>query len=146
MSNVKYAASQTKALVKDAEFSALAMATTMSENTKAKRVLRVVSILSMLSVMLFSLAFAATDIKSGIKTGAGKVWDILKAIVLPLGAVAIAICFLWILFDGERGMEKGKKYLLRVIIVVAVVFLAPLILNEIGGWFPQSNWDSAFTH
>ena len=141
MSNVKYAASQTKALVKDAEFSALAMATTMSENAKAKRVLRVVSVLSMLSVMLFSFAFAGSQIQTGIKTGAQKVWDILKAIVLPLGAVAIAVCFLWILFDGERGMEKGKKFLLRVIIVVAVVYLAPPILSEVGGWFNgSSHW------
>ena len=63
----------------------------------------------------------------------------MKAVVLPLGAVAIAVCFLWILFDGERGMEKGKKYMIRVIIVVAIVYLAPLILTEVGGWFAGSS-------
>ncbi len=135
MTDVKYAAERTKELVREGESAAL------SGKIRAKRVLRVGSILAVLSVALVSFVSAdpTSEIEKGIRTGTEKLWGIMKAVVLPLGAVAIAVCFLWILFDGERGMEKGKKYMIRVIIVVAIVYLAPLILTEVGGWFSESS-------
>ena len=137
MTDVRFAAGRTKELVKEAERDALAL----SGSERARRVLRVFSVLAALSVTLVSFVSAdpTSEIEKGIRTGTEKIWGIMKAVVLPLGAVAIAVCFLWILFDGERGMEKGKKYMIRVIIVVAIVYLAPLILTEVGGWFAGSS-------
>ena len=105
MTDVRFAAGRTKELVKEAERDALAL----SGSERARRVLRVFSVLAALSVTLVSFVSAdpTSEIEKGIRTGTEKIWGIMKAVVLPLGAVAIAVCFLWILFDGERGMEAA---------------------------------------
>ena len=145
MTSVTYAAGKTKELMRVAERKAYEKTADLAVNpVKAKRVLRIASFVAVLATMLLSVVTAAgssagDQIEDGIKTGAERVWGIVIAVVLPLGAVAIAVCFLWVLFDGERGMEKGKKYRIRVLIVVAVVFLAPLILQQVGGWFKDSS-------
>ena len=55
-----------------------------------------------------------------------------------------AICFAWnafkVLFGGERGMEQAKKNILIIVIVLALVFLAPPIIKEVGGWFGTGHW------
>ena len=131
MNRVSYAKNQTQELVKQAEIQAIAY----TDPVKLRRVFQIATIVAMMATVLMSVAGATSTIKDGINNGMFKVWKLLKAIVLPLGAVVIAACFVYILFDGERGMEKGKKYLLRTIIVVAAVYFAPVIVSNIGGWF-----------
>lgn len=81
-------------------------------------------------------------IEEGIKTGAQSIWTILRAVVLPLAAVALAICAVKILWGGQRAAEEAKGTAIKIVIAVALVLLAPALVNVIGGWFAkQSKWE-----
>ena len=83
-------------------------------------------------------ALAAGDtgaISSGIKSGLSSVYDIIKAIVLPIGALALAICAIEMIWGSDRAAEKAKGYAIRIVIAVALVYGAGLIVNEVGTWF-----------
>ena len=94
------------------------------------------------AVFTLSCAFASGNaIQNGIKSGAQQLYSVMTAVILPIGA----ICFAWnafkALFGGERGMEQAKKNMLTIVIVLALVYLAPVIITQIGGWFsPSSSW------
>ena len=86
-------------------------------------------------------AFADDAIKTGIQTGAQKIWDILKAVVLPLAAVALAICAVKILWGGQRAAEEAKGTAIKIMIAIALVLLAPALVDVVGKWFSgNSNW------
>ena len=65
----------------------------------------------------------------------------MKAVILPIAALALAWCGFKALFGGQKGMEEAKKYALIIIVVVAIVYLAPIIIEQVGGWFANSSKD-----
>lgn len=76
-----------------------------------------------------------TDITSGVQSGMSQIYTLIKGILLPIAAVALALCLLGMLFGGQKGMEKGKQYGIIVVLVIAGIYLAPIIVNTISGWF-----------
>lgn len=66
------------------------------------------------------------------------VWDILKAIVGPVGGAIFSINGLKLLLGGEKAMEEAKKRAIIIIVVFICVFGAGVIIKEIGGWFPTA--------
>lgn len=81
-------------------------------------------------------ATGTTDaIQEGIKSGTGELWKIMTAVVLPIGAVAFAWNAFKMLFGGQRGMEEAKRNMLIIVVVVALVWLAPIIIQQVNGWF-----------
>lgn len=113
-----------------------------------RRVICVVGFTAML-MMLISVSFAAGSadaIQNGIKDGASQIYNILTAIIIPLGAVFIAWNGAKIIFGGERAMEAAKKNMLNVVIAVAIVYLAPLIILQVGGWFSSIGNGGVFDH
>ena len=82
-----------------------------------------------------------TAIQDGVSQGANSLWDILKAIVLPIAAVFFAWNAFKAIFGGEHGMEAAKKNMLTIVIVIALVFLAPIAVQQVGQWFDSaSEW------
>jgi len=81
-----------------------------------------------------------STITTGITGGAQQLFNLMESVVVPIAA----ICFAWnafkVLFGGERGMEQAKKNILIIVIVLALVFLAPPIVKEVGGWFGSGHW------
>ena len=109
-----------------------------------QRCFRIFGVVTIVSLMMLTFAYAggtaaATTIEQGVKNGAHELYKVMTAVVLPIAAV----CFAWnafkVLFGGERGMEMAKKQMLTEVIVLALVYLAPLIVTEIGGWFSSSS-------
>lgn len=93
------------------------------------------------TMMTVTLAATARDIEGGIKAGTQQLYNIMTAVVLPIAAVFFAWNAFKALFGGERGMEQAKKNMLTIVIVLALVYLAPVVVTQVGGWFsPSSNW------
>lgn len=104
-----------------------------------KRVASVLMICCILS-MLFATAVFATDgtaetISGSITSGMEKVYSIITAIVVPVAIICAAVAAFQIFLGGEKGMEKAKRIIIYTLLGVAIVYLAPLIVREVGSWF-----------
>lgn len=95
-------------------------------------------------VLMSGTAAGTQSITDGIKNGAKQLFELMESIVVPIAAVCFAWNGLKVLFGGERGMEQAKKNMLIIIIVLALVFLAPLIVVEVSKWFNdgKGTWSS----
>lgn len=81
------------------------------------------------------------DIASGISKGAQSLWDILTSIVAPIAVVFLGWAGVKTLFFGERGMDSAKSTVITIIIVLALVLLAPIVIKQIASWFPKASWN-----
>ena len=118
--------------------------------SKNQRLICLIGFILIAAMLSMSFAFAAGgtggaaatgNIENGIKTGSQQLYNIMTAVILPVGAVFFAWNAFRALFGGERGMEQAKKNMLTVVVVLALVYLAPLVVTQIGGWFtPSSSW------
>ena len=101
-----------------------------------------------LALAMFPLA-GGTDtgnaIQSGIKNGTHQLWNIMTAIVLPIGAVAFAWNAFKMLFGGQKGMEEAKRNMLIIVVVVALVWLAPIVIEQVNGWFKGTDTGDVFS-
>ena len=88
---------------------------------------------------------AITAIEGQIASGMGSVYGVLKTIAIPIAAVALGFAAYQIFAGGEKGMEKAKKTILYTAIGIAIVFLAPTIINQISGWFSNSGDAGVFS-
>ena len=91
------------------------------------------SILS--SVMTAYAAGTAGAIEEGVKSGLKEVYNILTAIILPIGVVALGVCAVKIVWGNQKSAEEGKSALVRIVIGLALIFIAPLLVEQIAGWF-----------
>ena len=100
-------------------------------------------LVTVITVMLAMsvVCFAAGDdaVTTAVKTGLGDVWGVVQVISVPVGVVALAICGYNFFFGGERGVEKGRKILIYTIIGLAVIWLAPVLMQTAQGWFQNAN-------
>lgn len=98
------------------------------------------AVMATAALLLVASAAPASTITAGITDGAQQLFNLMESVVVPIAA----ICFAWnafkVLFGGERGMEQAKKNILIIVIVLALVFLAPPIIKEVGGWFGTGHW------
>lgn len=112
---------------------------------------RVIILLCFAAVVLFLLtmpAFASnttTTIETEIKNGTQSIYDLFKAILAPIAVIMVAWNVYKALFLGDRGMESAKKGVLIVLCVVAVVYLAPVIVTTVSGWFSSIGDQGVFT-
>ena len=111
-----------------------------------------------------ALASSQTIIQ-GINRGTEQVWRILISIVAPIGAVALAlqvIKIIWggaraaeeaksaaimalqvikIIWGGARAAEEAKSAAIKIIVAIAVVLMAPAIVSAIKSWFTAASWN-----
>ena len=80
-------------------------------------------------------AFATDQIAQGVGTGLKSVYNVLKAVAIPVAVIAFALCAYKIFVEGEKGMEKAKKIAIYTVIGLAIVFLAPLVIKNVASWF-----------
>ncbi len=116
-------------------------AQTQVSTSLIKRGVRIFSFAAILTLMFVSVAFAdntSEAIQDGITDGSKQLYNIMTAVVLPIAAVFFAWNAFKALFGGERGMESAKKNMLTIVIVIALVYLAPLVITQISSWFSSS--------
>jgi hypothetical protein len=86
-----------------------------------------------------TLANSQTIIQ-GINKGTEQVWRILIAIVAPIGAVALALQVIKIIWGGARAAEEAKSAAIKIIVAIAVVLMAPAIVSAVKSWFTAASW------
>ncbi|MBO5567668.1 MAG: hypothetical protein J6A79_01805 [Clostridia bacterium] len=86
-----------------------------------------------------ALANSQTIIQ-GINKGTEQVWRILIAIVAPIGAVALALQVIKIIWGGARAAEEAKSAAIKIIVAIAVVLMAPAIVSAVRSWFTAASW------
>lgn len=81
--------------------------------------------------------FGNAEIPAQLET----VYDIMIAIGLGAGAVSLAVCGVYMLVGGEKGMEFCRKWGSKVLITVAALLIIPNIL--VGGYnlFNSVKWN-----
>ncbi|MBQ6482220.1 MAG: hypothetical protein IJI45_13970 [Anaerolineaceae bacterium] len=93
------------------------------------------------SVITSVPAFANSQtIIQGINKGTEQVWRILIAIVAPIGAVALALQVIKIIWGGARAAEEAKSAAIKIIVAIAVVLMAPAIVSAVKSWFTAASW------
>ena len=94
------------------------------------------------SVITAMPAFASSQtIIQGINRGTEQVWRILISIVAPIGAVALALQVIKIIWGGARAAEEAKSAAIKIIVAIAVVLMAPAIVSAIKSWFTAASWN-----
>ena len=114
---------------------------------------RVIILLCFAAVVLFLMvlpAFAAspsttTTIETEIKKGTQSIYDLFKAILAPIAVVMVVWNVYKALFLGDRGMESAKKGVLIILCIVAIVYLAPVIVTTVRDWFVGIGDQGVFT-
>ena len=114
-----------------------------------------ISLCVCLCLMLFltagmDVAFCAEDdasagidaIEDVVTLAAGKIYQIIRAVIIPIVIVAIAYAGLSFLVGGSRGTETARKYMIGAFIAIILVVFAPIIGNEVGKWFSSYGSDS----
>ena len=86
-----------------------------------------------------ALANSQTIIQ-GINKGTEQVWRILIAIVAPIGAVALALQVIKIIWGGARAAEEAKSAAIKIIVAIAVVLMAPANVTAVRSWFTAASW------
>lgn len=74
-------------------------------------------------------------ITTPLKSGLGQVYKLLTAIILPIAVIVIAICAIQMIWGSTRSGEVARSTLIRVVIALAIIYLAPLLVRTISGWF-----------
>lgn len=118
-------------------------------NKKWVRIATTVLLVALMMVMMTITCFAtggntSDAIVNGVKTGTKAIYTIITAIVAPLAAIVLSATALKALIGDARDIEAMKKKVFLIVIVVAVIWLAPLIIEQVGGWFSSSNTGSVF--
>lgn len=110
------------------------MKTLENKNTKVKAAYTGIYAAVMTGLMTI-MPLYADQISSQINSGLKKVYGILSAVVLPIAAIALAVCGIKMIWGDQRSAEAAKSALVKIIIGVGIVYLAPFLIETISGWF-----------
>lgn len=80
------------------------------------------------------------DLTNGLTNGLGQIYKVLLAVALPVAGVALAACGVKIIWGNQKSTEDAKNTLVRILIALAIVFMAPIIIVSIKSWInPADN-------
>lgn len=72
------------------------------------------------------------DITGAFSLVAGKVYTIMRAIIIPFCICALAFGGFQFLVGGSQGAEKARKVVIGVALAVCFVVFAPVVVNTLG--------------
>lgn len=75
------------------------------------------------------------DVAGKISDGLENFWGTLKMISIPVAIIGAVLMGYKLFFNGQKGMENAKADALKIILFIAIVLLAPRIIETIVGWF-----------
>lgn len=118
----------------------------MSYNIAARdqrwnRVIALIFLAALMVTLMVVPAFATgsvgaeQQIVNGVSSGMYKLYSLFQALLAPIAVVLVVWNVFKALFFGEKGMEGAKKGIIIILAIVAVVYLAPLIVSTVSGWF-----------
>lgn len=96
--------------------------------------------------MLLTCVFAdGGSIEGRIASGLGDVYKVITTIAVPIAVIAAIFSGYNFFFGGEKGAEKARKTLTYVGIGLAIVYLAPVAIKQVSGWFSDSGDAGVFS-
>ena len=96
--------------------------------------------------MLLTCVFAdGGSIEGRIASGLGDVYKVITTIAVPIAVIAAVFSGYNFFFGGEKGVEKARKTLTYVGIGLAIVYLAPVAIKQVSGWFSDSGDAGVFS-
>lgn len=127
--------------------SMISVASPLQPQVKLTKFQKAFMAFGIMMVVAFALAmFPSADtidsIQGGINTGMEQAWDLMKAIATPIAAVAFAWNGFKMLFGGQRGMEEAKRNMLIIVAVIGIIYIAPIIITTVQGWFKDIKTDA----
>ncbi len=78
---------------------------------------------------------AAQTIGEHIAEGGQQVYGLLTTVMIPVMVVFVGYYAIKGIFGGDRGMEQAKTGIFRLILIMALVYLAPVIITTARSWF-----------
>lgn len=130
---------------------AISLGFTPSNRSKVLRASVIFIAVIAMVVLLVGIAYAdpavdsANAIEVGVTTAAYQLYNIFTAILTPIAVIVFVIALFKMVLGGERDMEGAKKTLLKIILVIAGVWLAPLIIEQVVAWFKDTDTSSVFS-
>lgn len=114
---------------------------TSTQRRKRMTALMFVSVLLVAMTVVPAYAAGGTEqqIVQGVSDGMYKLYALFQALLAPIAVVLVVWNVFKALFFGERGLEGAKKSIIIILGIVAVVYLAPLIVTTVGGWFKDAS-------
>lgn len=104
--------------------------------TKAKVALTsVVTAISTGLMMVTPMLAAEGDIAHEINQGLKRVYMILLSIVGPIAVIAVAVCAIRMIWGNQQSAEQAKKDLIKIVVALALIFLAPWLVETVSQWF-----------
>ena len=79
------------------------------------------------------------DIEEGITKGLDSAYDIIKGVAGPIGAIAMVVCGAKMLWGNQKSAEEAKSAMIRIVIAMAIIFLGPIVIGSVSGWFKGKN-------
>lgn len=117
-----------------------------SVSMRVRKVLYSAGLALTTSTLTVNMALAAKSnndpsdqISAGVKKMCLQIFNIISAVVGPIACVALAAVAITIIWGNQQSTEKAKSFAVRLVIGCAIVFLAPLIILQITGWFNTGN-------
>ena len=113
----------------------------VKKGKRSRRALNEMAVAVITALVTVVPAFADTNgglssqLTSPIKQGLSEVYSLMTAIVLPIAVIVLAICAIKIIWGNTKSAEEGKATIVRVIIALALIYLAPLLISTVSGWF-----------
>lgn len=108
-----------------------------SRNSRVRKMAAFMLIIAYGLLMSAVPAFATADIAGQVTQGLSQVYKIISAIVLPIAIIALAWAASKLIGGGARGGEEAKAMIIKIIIGIGIVYLAPVIITTIAGWFSK---------
>lgn len=118
-----------------------------------QHIIRIIGTVIIMLMIVATVALAIDDlsadpkqaIQKGVIGGMEELYGIMTAVVIPIAAVFFAWNAFKAFFGGERGMEQAKKNMLIIVAVLALVYLGPVIIQQVAGWFNTTGTGNVFT-
>ena len=85
------------------------------------------------------------DIKTAVSQVTEKIYDIMRAVIVPCCIVALGFAGFQFIFGGSQGAEKARKVVFASGAAIGFVVFAPMVVNTIAGMVKNSgtdNWDT----
>ena len=113
-------------------------------NKKPLTVLLLITLLLTMFSSFSAIAYAdeldaaAQEITEGITSGLDKAYSILKAVSLPVAVICLVIAGYKIFgIATTKSIDEGKNTIVHIAIAMAIIYLGPIIVKAISGWFGE---------
>lgn len=78
-------------------------------------------------------------VESAVTALSGSIYNIFTGVLLAVATVSFAWAAFKMFFGGEKGLEQAKATMLTVSIAIMIVYLAPLMIQQVRNWFSNSS-------